>query len=122
MYNIREKIKDEDELPGSPNQKVAVLTKIVQHLSPNSKTHMYHLGRPKISDVLCNQILDFIERQDISYCKPGRQFIAVNMKTKRKFTNQNIIYFLHCKKPVNFLTMATQMNMQHIICFSKWLN
>ena len=68
----------------TPGKKKQVLSKIVSTLSPCSKTTVYTsawrkldhnsiLGRAKISSGLRQTVISFLEKPDISYCKPGRK-------------------------------------------------
>ena len=71
-------------LSKTPHKKKQVLSKIVSTLSPCSKTtvctsawrkldHNSILGRAKISSGLRQTVISFLEKPDISYCKPGRK-------------------------------------------------
>ena len=68
----------------APGKKKQVLSKIVSILSPCSKTavfisawrkldHNSILGRLKISSGLRETVISFLEKPDISYCKPVRK-------------------------------------------------
>ena len=74
-------------LPKTPGKKKQVLSKIVSTLSPCSKAavftsaqrkfdHNSILGQPKISSGLRETVILFLEKPDISYCKPGRKDMA----------------------------------------------
>ena len=73
--------KAKHSLLKSPKKKRAVITFLVKSLSPKSKKHVYelgrrivdvNLGRPKIPVQSKELLIVFLERPDISYCKPGR--------------------------------------------------
>ena len=75
------KAKTLKSLPKSPGKKRQVLSRIISSLSPVSKKHVFtsarkklslNAGRPSISDDTKETIKAFLERPDISYCKPGR--------------------------------------------------
>ena len=68
----------------APGKKKQVLSKIVSTLSPYFKTavftsarrkldHNSILGRLKISSGLRKTVISFLEKPDISYCKPVRK-------------------------------------------------
>ena len=68
----------------TPGKKKQILSKIVSTLSPCSKTtvctsawrkldHNSILGWAKISSGLRETVISFLEKPDISYCKPGRK-------------------------------------------------
>ena len=68
-------------LPKSPQKKAQILTHLVSHLSPNTKAKVFcsarkkislELGHPVISAEFKERVIHFLERPDISYCKPGR--------------------------------------------------
>ena len=68
-------------LPKSPQKKEQILLHLVSHLSPNTKAKVFssarkkislELGRPVISAEFKERVIHFLERPDISYCKPGR--------------------------------------------------
>jgi len=68
-------------LPKSPQKKTAVLSSLLSTLSLNSKTHVFNSARKQISlnsrrlsisVEVKQQVVSFLERPDISYCKPGR--------------------------------------------------
>ena len=68
-------------LPKSPGKKRQVLTNLISNLSPNTKSHVFTSARRKVSLSVCCpciseetkcQIIAFLERPDMSYCKPGR--------------------------------------------------
>ena len=68
-------------LPKSPQKKAEILSHLVSHLSPNTKAKVFCSARKKISlELECpvisaefkGRVIHFLERQDISYCKPGR--------------------------------------------------
>ena len=61
--------------------KAEILSHIVSHLSPNTKAKVFCSARKKISlELECpvisaefkERVIHFLERPDISYCKPGR--------------------------------------------------
>ena len=71
-------------LPKIPGKKKQVLSKIVSTLSPCTKTavftsarrkfdHNNILGLPNISSGLRETVISFLEKPDISYCKPVRK-------------------------------------------------
>ena len=73
--------KAKHSLPKSPKKKRAVITFLVKSLSPNSKKQVYesgrrtvdvNLGRQKIPVKTKELLIGFLERPNISYCKPGR--------------------------------------------------
>ena len=68
-------------LPKSPQEKAQILSHLVSHLSPNTKAKVFcsarkkissELGHPVISAEFKERVIHFLERPDISYCKPGR--------------------------------------------------
>ena len=68
-------------LPKSPQKKAQISSHLVSHLSPNTKAKVFcsarkkillELGRPVISAEFKERVVHFLERPDISYCKPGR--------------------------------------------------
>ena len=70
-------------LPKSPQKKAQILLHLVSHLSPNTKAKVFssarkkislELGRPVISAEFKERVTHFLERPDISYCKPGRAY------------------------------------------------
>ena len=68
-------------LPKILQKKAQILSHLVSHLSPNTKAKVFcsarkeislELGRPVISAEFKERVINFLERPDISYCKPGR--------------------------------------------------
>ena len=68
-------------LPKSLQKKAQILSHLVSHLSPNTKAKVFcsarkeislELGHPVISAEFKERVINFLERPDISYCKPGR--------------------------------------------------
>ena len=68
-------------LPKSPQKKAQISSHLVSHLSPNTKAKVFcsarkkillELGHPVISAEFKERVVHFLERPDISYCKPGR--------------------------------------------------
>ena len=68
-------------LPKSPQKKAQILSHLVSHLSPNTKAKVFCSARKKISlELECpvisaefkERVIHFLERPDISYCKPRR--------------------------------------------------
>ena len=68
-------------LPRSPQKKAEILSHLVSHLSPNTKAKVFcsarkkislELGYPVISAEFKERVIHFLDRPDISYCKPGR--------------------------------------------------
>ena len=68
-------------LEKSPQKKAQILLHLVSHLSPNIKAKVFssarkkislELGRPVISAEFKERVIHFLERPDISYCKPGK--------------------------------------------------
>ena len=64
-----------------PQKKAQILSHLVWHLSSNTKAKVFssagkktslELGRPVISAKFKERVIHFLERPDISYCKPGR--------------------------------------------------
>ena len=73
--------KAKRNLPKSPTKKKAIIKDLVWSLLPKSKTQVYNdarksanvkSGRPKVSSEKRDMLITFLERPDISYCKPGR--------------------------------------------------
>ena len=65
----------------SPQKKAQILSHLVWHLSSNTKGKVFssagkkislELGWPVISAKFKERVIHFLERPDISYCKPGR--------------------------------------------------
>ena len=88
-------------LPKSPQKKAQILSHLVSHLSPNTKAKVFcsarkkislELGRPVISAEFKERVIYFLERPDISYCKPGRAALSIVVKTIGviKYIDQNI--------------------------------
>ena len=88
-------------LPKSPQKKAQILLHLVSHLSPNTKAKVFssarkkislELGHPVISAEFKERVIHFLERPDISYCKPckSRQFIVIKTIEVIKYINQNI--------------------------------
>ena len=72
--------KAKHSLPKNPKKKRAVITHLIKSLSPNSMKQVYesgrrsvavNLGRPKIPVKTKDLLIAFLERPDISYCKPS---------------------------------------------------
>ena len=68
-------------LPKSPQKKAQILSCLVSQLSPNTKSKVFssarkkislELGHPVISAEFKERVIHFLERPDISYCKPRR--------------------------------------------------
>ena len=68
-------------LPKSPQKKAQILSHLVPHMSPNTKAKVFcsarkkislALGHPVISTEFKGRVIQFLERPDTSYCKPGR--------------------------------------------------
>ena len=68
-------------LPKSPQKKAQILSCLVSQLSPNTKSKVFssarkkislELGHPVISAEFKERVIHFLERPDISYCKPGK--------------------------------------------------
>ena len=88
-------------LPKSPQKKAQILSCLVSQLSPNTKSKVFssarkkislELGHPVISAEFKERVIHFLERPDISYCKPckSRQFIVIKTIEVIKYINQNI--------------------------------
>ena len=70
------------KLPKSPRRKREVISALVSSLSPSWKNHVFKTARRKLQVTTgqpCNlnnikdSIISFLERPDISYCKPRRE-------------------------------------------------
>ena len=79
-------------LPKSPQKKAQILLHLVSHLSSNTKAKVFssartkislELGHPVISAEFKERVIHFMERPDISYCKPGRADIVCCCKNDR---------------------------------------
>ena len=79
-------------LPKSPQKKAQILSCLVSQLSPNTKSKVFssarkkislELGHPVISAEFKERVIHFMERPDISYCKPGRADIVCCGKNDR---------------------------------------
>ena len=66
-------------LPKSPQKKAQILSCLVSQLSPNTKSKVFssarkkislELGHPVISAEFKERVIHFLEKPDISYCRP----------------------------------------------------
>ena len=100
-------------LPKSPRRKREVISALVSSLSPSSKNHIFKTTRRKLqvtTNHLCNlnnikdSIISFLERPDISYCKPGRKDSVYCGKNDK---NEKIYWSKH------FLLWTTDLGTTH---------
>ena len=79
-------------LQKSPQKKAQILLHLLSHLSPNTIAKVFssvrkkislELGRPAISAEFMGRVIHFLERPEISYCKPGRPDTAYCGKNDR---------------------------------------
>ena len=90
-------------LPKTPRRKTEVISAFVSSLSPSSKNHVFKTTRRKLrvtTDRPCNlnnikdSIIFFLERPDISYCKPGRQdtlYCGKNDKNEKIYQSKHFL-------------------------------
>ena len=92
-----------ENLPKSPRRKREVISALVSSLSPSSKNHLFKTARRKLQVTTgwpCNlssikdNIIFFLERPDISYCKPGRQdtvYCGKNDKNEKIYRSKHFL-------------------------------
>ena len=99
----KDKARAKKNLPKSPRKKREVISALVSSLSPSSKNHVFKTSRrklqvttdwPYILNKIKDSIISFLERQDISYCKPGRQdtvYSRENNKNEKIYQSEHFL-------------------------------
>ena len=112
-------------LSKTPHKKKQVLSKIVSTLSPCSKTALFTstgrkldhnsiLGWPKISSELRETVVSFLEKPDVSYCKPGRKDLVYIGKDE----NEESHYWLRHYMLWTFKEIVSMFNSEHYDCIT----
>ena len=92
-------------LPKSPWRKREVISALISSFAPSSKNHVFRTTRRQLqitTSHLCNlnnikdSIISFLERPDISYCKPGRKdtvYCGKNDKNEKIYWSKHFLFW-----------------------------